>query len=147
MRANRRTRSSRNSRTPPRSRHHATRYQCAPPPTNPIGSTERDDSRPLRSSYSIVTTDRLHNASSASRSTSTGPADPTEAGSTRHTRPAIDRVAARSCGAMTVTSLCSTDRAASANGVPAIALNATAVAIASRGVMFSGGNVYARSST
>lgn len=131
---------------PLRRRHHATRYQCSPPPTRPIGSTDRDDGRPLRSSYSIVTTDRLHSASSASRSTSTGPAADVD-GSTRHTRPAMARVAARSCGAITVTSLCSADRAAAANGVPAIALRATAVAIASRGVMFSGGSVYARSST
>ncbi len=95
----------------------------------------------------MVTTDRLHNASSASRSTSTGPAATGADGSTRQTRPAMARVASRSRGAITVTSLCSADRAAAANGVPAIALNATAVAIASRGVMFSGGNVYARSST
>jgi hypothetical protein len=154
----RRTRSSRNSRTPRRRRHHATRYQCSPLPASPSGSTTRVDTAPLRSKYSIASTDRLHNASSTARMTPAGlpaPARPsasagdgsTGAGSTRQMRSAMARVAARSPGAITDISLCSADRAADANGVPAIAFSATAVAIASRGEMFSGGNVYARSST
>jgi len=139
VRATRCTRSSRNSRTPPRSRHQPTRYQCSPPRASPSGSTARDDAAPLRSEYSIASTDRLHSASSAVRMTAPGMSF--GSGSLRQMLPAIDLAAARSRGAITETSLCSAERAASANGVRANAVSATAVAIASRGEMFSGGSV------